>query len=241
MGAQGRLLLCGVLVLGALGTAAKPVSADTAPVAAVRLPPEIPRPVRLWSSGPEVMTAQRKLGDLGFHVGRRTGDYDYTTQMAVWAFQKANGIAPTNRIDRRTWTALEHPRKIRPLVRKAPRNRVEINLKRQLLVLWEKGQPRLVSHISTGAGRRYCAAGRCRVAVTPRGSFQVRQRDKGWRVGHLGAMFSPLYFNGGIAMHGSLSVPRYPASHGCVRVPLPYAKFLYRNAAVGLPVYVGKS
>jgi lipoprotein-anchoring transpeptidase ErfK/SrfK len=34
----------------------------------------------------------------------------------------------------------------------------------------------------------------------------------------LGDMWRPKYFNGGIAVHGSPSVPPYPASHGCVRV-----------------------
>ena len=32
------------------------------------------------------------------------------------------------------------------------------------------------------------------------------------------------YFNGGIAVHGSGSVPATPASHGCVRIPMHIAE-----------------
>jgi lipoprotein-anchoring transpeptidase ErfK/SrfK len=56
-------------------------------------------------------------------------------------------------------------------------------------------------------------------AVTPVGTFRVnRERPDGWWVGDLGQIYRPKYFIGGVAIHGSLSVPAYPASHGCVRV-----------------------
>jgi lipoprotein-anchoring transpeptidase ErfK/SrfK len=34
----------------------------------------------------------------------------------------------------------------------------------------------------------------------------------------LGSMYRPKYFRGGWAVHGSGSIPPWPASHGCVRV-----------------------
>ena len=46
------------------------------------------------------------------------------------------------------------------------------------------------------------------------------------------------YFNAGIAFHEYPDVPSYPASHGCVRVPAPEAKGVYRFASVGTPVVV---
>ena len=33
-------------------------------------------------------------------------------------------------------------------------------------------------------------------------------------------MHNPLYIVGGIAIHGSEDVPAYPASHGCIRIPM---------------------
>ncbi|MEO7803439.1 MAG: L,D-transpeptidase family protein, partial [Actinomycetota bacterium] len=51
--------------------------------------------------------------------------------------------------------------------------------------------------------------------------------------------YKPSYFNGGIAFHGNGSVPAYPASHGCVRLPMPFADWFFNNASsIGTVVYV---
>ena len=42
----------------------------------------------------------------------------------------------------------------------------------------------------------------------------------------------------GIAFHGGAN-PGYPASHGCIRLPLAFAKKLYTVTGVGTPVYIG--
>ncbi|MCB1026167.1 MAG: L,D-transpeptidase family protein, partial [Microthrixaceae bacterium] len=48
------------------------------------------------------------------------------------------------------------------------------------------------------------------------------------------------YFNGGIALHGSPSVPSYPASHGCVRLTDPEINFLWGTpwGNIGTTVWV---
>jgi len=45
-------------------------------------------------------------------------------------------------------------------------------------------------------------------------------------------------FNGGVGLHASGHVPRYPASHGCVRMPPHMARKFYQYARVGMPVRV---
>ena len=40
------------------------------------------------------------------------------------------------------------------------------------------------------------------------------------------------------AIHGFPSVPAYPASHGCVRIPIWIADWLYQQSPVGERVYV---
>ncbi|MCK7596861.1 L,D-transpeptidase family protein [Microbulbifer sp. CAU 1566] len=45
-------------------------------------------------------------------------------------------------------------------------------------------------------------------------------------------------FNGGIGLHASGHVPRYPASHGCVRMPPHMARKFFQYARVGMPVSV---
>jgi hypothetical protein len=42
----------------------------------------------------------------------------------------------------------------------------------------------------------------------------------------------------GIALHGGYN-PGYPASHGCIRLPVAFAKKLYSTTDVGTPVYIG--
>ncbi len=42
----------------------------------------------------------------------------------------------------------------------------------------------------------------------------------------------------GVALHGGYN-PGYPASHGCIRLPLAFAKKLYGTTDLGTPVYIG--
>ena len=42
----------------------------------------------------------------------------------------------------------------------------------------------------------------------------------------------------GIALHGGYN-PGYPASHGCIRLPLAFAKKLYSITDIGTPVLIG--
>ncbi|MFF0310177.1 L,D-transpeptidase family protein [Streptosporangium sp. NPDC004379] len=191
--------------------------------------------------GREIVAVKKRLNGLGFNAGPPTPVYDSGMRTAVWAFQKANGMRPLDRIDAATWRALVHPARIRPLVRDGEPSRVEIDLRRQLLTVWRRGRPVLVSHVSTGAERSYCERGHCGFADTPLGDFRVGERVRGWSMGYLGAMYYPVYFNGGIAIHGSTLVPRYPASHGCARIPLNNAVPLFRLARPGEPVHVRRS
>jgi lipoprotein-anchoring transpeptidase ErfK/SrfK len=45
------------------------------------------------------------------------------------------------------------------------------------------------------------------------------------------------YFIGGYAIHGYPSVPYYPASHGCLRVPIPSAWSIFSWIDIGDPIY----
>ena len=102
----------------------------------------------------------------------------------------------------------------------------EVDKQRQLLFIVEDGRTTAVLNASTGDDREYeepdanspgvIVRG---VALTPEGTFVIdRERPDGWWIGDLGQIYRPKYFKGGVAIHGSSSVPAYPASHGCVRV-----------------------
>ncbi|MFB9622545.1 L,D-transpeptidase family protein [Nonomuraea helvata] len=198
--------------------------------------------LRPGAQGDMVKLLQQRLHDRGFYYGAMNGKYDVQTRYAVWAFQKSRRMRPMNAVGPKIWQEFERPRRLRPLVPDGPANRVEINLTDQLLTVYRRRRPVLTSHVSTGANVHYCEAGRCGYAITPVGDFKVYKRVPGWEKSPLGMMFDSLYFNGGIAMHGSSVVPTKPSSHGCVRVPVPTAVRLYEMVQVGEPVYVrGKS
>ncbi|MGJ6960264.1 L,D-transpeptidase family protein [Streptosporangium sp. G11] len=186
----------------------------------------------------QVREVHRRLDRLGFEPGDLSDEYHPALRAAVWAFQKANGLPPADQVDPQTWRALSRPARLRPLVSYGAPTRVEIDLRRQLLTAWRDGRPALVSHISTGNGEHYCKKGNCGVAVTPTGDFRAWFRTPGWTSGPLGDQFYTIYFNEGIGFHGSERVPRHPASHGCIRVPLHNAKALFDMTPVGTPVYV---
>ncbi len=50
-------------------------------------------------------------------------------------------------------------------------------------------------------------------------------------------MYYSVYWHGGYAIHGYHSVPPYPASHGCVRNPIPESKFIYNWVSLGMSIY----
>ena len=197
-------------------------------------PPEFAR----GSSGPEIQAMEQKLADLKFDTGKVDGAFDAATGHAVMAFQKAFGLPRTGKATPELLERIQSSGEPAPMMPDGGGNRVEIDLKKQVLQLYKGGQLVRTLSVSTGNEKRYCVQGDCDVAVTPGGSFKVNRRIRGLRVSRLGELYNPLYFNGGIAMHGSASVPAHPASHGCVRVPMNSSLWLFDNVPNGTPVYV---
>ncbi|WP_261985614.1 L,D-transpeptidase family protein [Microbispora sp. CSR-4] len=202
--------------------------------------------LKLGAKGSAVKALQARLKELGYVPGSIDGRYGGGTQMAGWAVQKGQGVTPTSTIAARTWRALENPRAPKVLVPRGKANRVEVNLTKQVMVLYRGGVPVLISHISSGSGipytewatwngKRQRFSGSAR---TPTGDYRTTWRVKGWHRSYLGQLYNPIFFNGGIALHGALSVPLYPASHGCVRLPMSVAEILPGMLGTGVPVHV---
>ncbi|MBO0828423.1 MAG: murein L,D-transpeptidase [Streptosporangiales bacterium] len=202
----------------------------------------------IGARGDRVKALQLRLEKLHYDPGSVDGEYGPTTLMAVWAFQKVNGIEPTGTIGRRTRAAFEHPKRPKVLVHKGPGDRVEINLTKQILTVYDNDDVVLVSHTSSGTGRYYCdnwkdddtgeTGTSCGIAVTPTGDYRAGRRIAGWRHSKLGYLYNPVYFNGGIAVHGEPAVPLYPASHGCVRIPMHTSNIFPRIVGDGERIYV---
>jgi lipoprotein-anchoring transpeptidase ErfK/SrfK len=105
---------------------------------------------------------------------------------------------------------------------------VDINLRRQWATMYKGGKK--VASFPISSGKRGWR--------TPTGRYRVYRKLSGWRQSPLGLMWRPAYFVGGFAIHGSRSVPRYAASHGCVRVSMRRWARLSRQMPIGTRVHV---
>ena len=211
-------------------TTAPPTTTTTA----VPIPPGLGR----GAKGPEVQALEERLAALQFDPGKIDGTFDATTQHAVTAFQKVHGLPRTGRATEDVVAKLQTAGPPDPMLPAGGATRIEVDLTRQVLFLYKGGALLRVLSISTGNNKRYCVEGQCATAVTPGGSFKVTRKIRGLRVSRLGKLYNPLYFNGGIAIHGAPSVPAYPASHGCVRIPMATSPWFHDTVEKGTPVYV---
>ncbi len=190
------------------------------------------------ASGPAVMELETQLAAQKYDPGKVDGRYDLATFHAVMTFQKIHGLKRTGRATSDVLNKIGNVGAPGALLPGGGANRVEVDLPRQILQLFKNGQLYRVVDVATGSGKRYCVDGECATAVTPGGSFKVFFRRNGLRVSRLGKLWNPLYFNGGIAIHGAPSVPAYPASHGCVRIPMYVSEWFPGQVPNGTPVYV---
>lgn len=188
--------------------------------------------------GQQVADLETKLAALKYDPGRVDGYYDSTTAFAVTAFQKVNGMARTGRATDDVVAAIMSASEPPAMLPAGGPGRVEVDLKRQVLFLYQNGALQRILPVSTGSGRRYCVDGECALADTPGGSFRVGYKILGAHKSKLGVLYNPLFFNGGIAIHGEPAVPAYPASHGCVRIPMADSLWFYNTVGSGTPVYV---
>jgi hypothetical protein len=180
---------------------------------------------------------EQKLSELGYLVGKVDGVWDGATKHGVTAFQKVENLPRTGAADIATTTKLQSAQRPAPLF-STPPDHFEVDIPRQVVFMVRGGQVAAVSPTSTGNNKKFTSQGYTRRAITPNGRFQINFKRNGWRTAPLGRLYRPAYFNGGIALHGSTSIPTAPASHGCVRLPMQFADYILDNAPIGMVVYV---
>ena len=198
----------------------------------------------IGSRGAAVADLQTRLQALRYDISDTSGVFGDQTHHAVMAFQKVSGLSRSGVAGAQTVAALASAGAPEPLLPDGGANRIEIDLKRQILMLYRDGALARILSVSSGSGKDFCVMdpetgkNACDTANTPGGSFRISRRWIGWRESKLGELYNPLYFNGGIAIHGAPSVPGYPASHGCVRIPMISAEWFPNEVANGTAVYV---
>jgi hypothetical protein len=176
--------------------------------------------------GLKVLLLQRGLLRLGFATPV-TGYFDGLTANAVNAFRKTNGMGRDGFAMKSVYAMVLRGQGAYRL--RYPRSgtngkHVEFDWSRQVLVLAQRGRPYRVYHTSSGTP----------VTPTVFGSYRFYRQDPGTNAK---GMVHSSYFIGGYAIHGYPSVPNYPASHGCLRVPIPSAWSIFDWIDIGDPIH----
>lgn len=219
------------------------------------------------SAGPDVKLVQQRLTDLAFAPGPVDGQFGAGTQQAVWAFEKLVLKTPreqaTGRVTNEMWQIMQDALTISPRrTTGGGSTHMEVYLPEQVAAVFTDDLPVLITHISSGeenpdrTPKKWCETvtydtdengnkldepvekAVCALAKTPGGVFRFTRRYEGKRVGPLGGMMNPVYFNYGIAIHGADNVPLHPASHGCVRINQNIASYFQSLVSKGDRVYV---
>jgi peptidoglycan hydrolase-like protein with peptidoglycan-binding domain len=207
-------------------------------------PATAPVAIAPGDEGAVVVRLQERLRDLGVYRGITDGVYGRETAASVVAFHKVIGVERSNEWTVEDWDLTEPPDHREVLARNPDEDdRVEVDLGRQVMFVIRGNKVTAVIPVSTGNGERYWslnggANGGYVRATTPRGDFTLFRHISGWRVNYLGGLYKPWYFTPYYAIHGSRSVPSYPASHGCVRVPTWESNHLDDLLEIGLPVHI---
>jgi lipoprotein-anchoring transpeptidase ErfK/SrfK len=192
------------------------------------------RTVGVGSSGPQVRALGKALRHHSYPAGPPDASFGYEEQQAVIAFEKVHRLTLDGTVPPLEMEAIAAGRRPRP-PRRNPARYVDIDISRQVLV--EVKHHRVMHTLPVSTGGEYVYNGSS-IAHTPRGSFSIIRKVAGWHAGPLGRLWYPNYFVGGFAIHGYPEVPIYPASHGCVRIPMYAAKPFFYREPLGVPVFV---
>jgi hypothetical protein len=185
---------------------------------------------------PQIKEAERLLSEQGFWTGPIDGRFDAGSQSALLAFQKwhsrdVTGALTTEELEAIRTSTSAHAREL-------GYEHVEVDLDRQVLTLVNEDGGVRVLPVSSGNNKTFTDEGQESIAYTPRGRFLVYYKEAGWKSGSLGRTYYANFISGGVAIHGSRTVPNEPASHGCIRIPMFAAREVSKLLRLGTIVLV---
>lgn len=163
---------------------------------------------------------QYKLKEMGY-IPDENGKYGAKTKWAIIAFQKVNKIKVDGIIGKETLKALENPRMVEPKIKENEKH-IEVDLKTQVMLIVENNNVKYIIPISSGKNNS-TVKGKFRIYRAIRGWHKVKGRP--WS----GYVHNPLYFYKAYAIHGYITVPNRPMSHGCIRIPLCYSDIIFKH------------
>ena len=232
--------------------------ATPTPVPAPTTPPDTTFPGKLWygSTGKGVERLQDQLAYLGYFDRKVTGGYYKHTQAAVKEFQRMNGLAQDGAVGEDTWTALfaadvELPGgNPRPTPEPTPVPYfIEVDVANQLIKVFKRDQ----NNEFTDLHKIFTASTGTEKFPSDVGTWTLNGRRARWATfptwgGGLAEYWTRI--NSSIAFHsflytsdrrinmGSVNKLGRPASHGCIRLTIQDAKWIYDNIREGVDVWI---
>ena len=166
-----------------------------------------------------VKLLERRLKELNYKVPPPNQYFDNRTSDNVIAFNKVQGRSRVGYVNDSTWRALASPKIPQPKF-PSPKYHIEVDQSKQVLYRVKNNKVITIMHVSTGK------------ASTPtyNGTFRFWSKLAGYSSKRL---YYPSFFDGGRAIHGWPEVPTYAASHGCVRVPMWQATWIFSKVETG--------
>jgi hypothetical protein len=158
------------------------------------------------STGAFVQLIQQKLAALHMYIPQ-SGVYDEKTGLAIDAYHRLLRHGTSQSLDGLTVSELLAGRGSFPIRYPKDGRHAEGNLGLQLLALIDHGKVDAIYPISSGKPSTPTILGR----------FHVYMRTPGYLPD---GMYFSNFFTGGYAIHGFDPAPDYPASHGCMRLPI---------------------
>ncbi len=233
-------------------------AATPTPVPAPTTPPNTDFPGRLWygATGNGVERVQKQLEYLGFFDRKVTGGYYKHTQAAVKEFQRMNGLAQDGNVGEETWRALFADDVVRPGGVPRPTAEptpipyfIEVDVENQLIKVFRRD----ANQEFTDLHKVFTASTGTESFPSDVGTWTLNGRKARWAEfptwgGGLAQYWTQI--NRSIAFHsflygsdrrinmGSVNKLGRPASHGCIRLTMQDAKWIYDNIGAGTEVYI---
>ena len=207
--------------------------------------PEIPAEMSAGSAGRDVVRLQRRLSCLEYYTGVLDGDFGSGTVSAVTAFQRRNDLPETGVADRATMAALfnENAKKaLKPYV-------LKVSTDDQRVYVYA---PDRNGEYTDLVRTMKCSTGR-NSSPTPKGTYTDTAQGARWHFfkkfncwaqyafyieGDI--MFHSVLYNqkGGKVTQSSVNHLGSKASHGCVRLSVEDAKWIWTNCPANTKVIV---
>jgi hypothetical protein len=175
--------------------------------------------VHFGSTGHFVQLVQQRLAALHFYIPQ-SGVYDSGTGWAIDAYHRLLGWGTSQNLDAKTVTWLLNGWGQFKVKFPNQGKHEEGDLSHQLLALINGSQVHAIYPISSGKPS----------TPTILGTFHVYSKVPGYLPD---GMYYSNFFIRGYAMHGYNPAPDYPASHGCMRLPIQDAISVYDWVSIG--------